>query len=69
MLKSKIKWKNPYGKNVCNKSESIDENVSIEVERRIIDGVEYLITSSCILLDSNSYDILGVLVDNEVILE
>jgi len=28
-----------------------------------------LITSSCILLDSNSYDILGVLVDNEVILE
>ena len=56
-------------KNVCNKSESIDENVSIEVERRIIDGVEYLITSSCILLDSNSYDILGVLVDNEVILE
>lgn len=56
-------------KNVCNKSESIDENVSIEVERKIISGVEYLITSSLIVLDSNSYDILGVLVDNELILE
>jgi hypothetical protein len=56
-------------KNVCNKSELIDENVSIEVERKIIDGVEYLITSSLIVLDSNSYDIVGVLVDNELILE
>lgn len=56
-------------KNVCNKSDATNDNVSIEVERKIIDGVEYLITSSCILLDSNSYDILGVLVDNEIILE
>jgi hypothetical protein len=56
-------------KNVCNKSESIDENVSIEVEKKIIDGEEYLITSSLIVLDSNSYDIVGVLVDNELILD
>ena len=56
-------------KNVYNKSHDIDDNVSIEVERKIIDGVEYLITSSLILLDINSYDILGVLVENEVILE
>ena len=56
-------------KNVCNKSEITHENVSIEVERKIISGVEYLITSSLIVLDSNSYDILGVLVDNELILE
>lgn len=58
----------PY-KNVCNKSEEMNDNVSIEVERKIIDGKEYLITSSLIVLDSNSYDILGVLVDNELILE
>jgi hypothetical protein len=56
-------------KNVNNKSEILDENVSIEVERKIINGVEYLITSSLIVLDSNSYDIVGVLVDNEIILE
>ena len=55
-------------KNMHSKNEALAEDVSIEVEKKIIGGVEYLITSSCILLDSNSYDILGVLVDNELIL-
>ena len=56
-------------KKVSVESEEVKDNVSIEVERKLIDGVEYLITSSCILLDSNSYDIVGVLVDNEIFLE
>ena len=72
--------KNEYNRNIekrqrgrpCKKNlvenNKIDENVSIEVEKKIIDGVEYLITGSSIVLDSNSYEILGVLELNNLIL-
>lgn len=53
-------------KNDSNKREILDENITLEVEKKTINGVEYLITSSLIVLDSKSYDILGILVDNEV---
>jgi hypothetical protein len=55
-------------KKISSDNQEINKNVSIEVEKINIGGVEYLITSSCILLDSISYDIVGVLEDNDIIL-
>jgi hypothetical protein len=52
-------------KNITNDIQ--EENVTLEVIIKEIDGVEYLMTSSSILLDNSSYEIVGMLENDKVI--
>lgn len=44
-----------------------DKKVMVEVERKKIGNIDYLITMENVVLDINSYDIKGLLVDNRIV--